>query len=191
MENNSLDIHHLIEECIRNNKRAQLLLYKHYAKSMYNTCLRMVKNTATAEDIIQEAFLSAYRSIKSFRQEVPFSAWLRRIVINKSLDHLRKKKNSNLEYYDTLEDFSDISHTGSDNGSDSMREKLVQHIKDEMMLLPDGYRVIFSLFYFEGYDHDEIGQIMNISSSSSRSQLTRAKQRIIRNLNRKGIKDVI
>ncbi len=151
----------------------------------------MVKNTATAEDIIQEAFLSAYRSMKSFRQEVPFSAWLRRIVINKSLDHLRRNKNSNLEYYDKLEDFSDISHTDSDNGSDAMREKLVQHIKDEMMLLPDGYRVIFSLFYFEGYDHDEIGQIMNISPSSSRSQLTRAKQRIIRNLNQKGIKDVV
>ncbi len=185
MENNNLDIQNLIRECIRNNRKAQLILYKQFSKSMYNTCLRMVKNTTTAEDIVQDAFLSVYRSLKDFRQEVSFSVWLRRIVINKSLDHLRKKKNSILEYYDEIRDFPDITGAENDNDIKASRKILVQHIKEEMMLLPDGYRVIFSMFYFEGYDHEEIGQILNISASSSRSQLTRAKQRIIRNINQK------
>ena len=79
MENENLDIQNLIEESIRNSRKAQLTLYKQYVKSMYNTSLRIVKNTVTAEDIVQEAFLAAFRSLKSFRQEVPFSAWLRRI----------------------------------------------------------------------------------------------------------------
>ncbi len=185
MENNNLDIHHLIRECIRNNRKAQLKLYKQFSKNMYNTCLRMVKNTTTAEDIVQDAFLSAYRSLKDFRREVPFSVWLRRIVINKSLDHLRKQKNSILEYYEEIKDFPGATEAENDYDYKAMRKILVQHIKEEMMLLPDGYRVIFSLFYFEGYDHEEIGQILNISASSSRSQLTRAKQRIVRNINQK------
>ena len=86
-----------------------------------------------------------------------------------------------------MPDVDEIENT--DNNS-VLQKKLLRHIKEEMTLLPDGYRVIFSLFYFEGYDHEEIGQILNISASSSRSQLTRAKQRIIRNLKQKYSKDV-
>lgn len=185
MENENLDVRDLIEECIRNNRKAQLTLYKQYVKSMYNTSLRIVKNTVTAEDIVQEAFLSAFRSLKNFRHEVPFSTWLRRIVINKSLDHIRKQKNSLLEFYNEINDLPDTSGIENIDDNSVKKKKLLEHIREEMMLLPDGYRVIFSLFYFEGYDHEEIGQILNISASSSRSQLTRAKQRIIKNLQQK------
>lgn len=185
MEENNPDIQFLIKECIRNNKKAQLKIYEIYAKRMYNTCLRMVKNATTAEDIVQESFLSAYRSLKDFRHEVPFEAWLRRITINKSLDYLRKQKKSILEFHEEVEELPESIHTESLDDTSELRKKLLQNIKEELRLLPDGYRVIFSLFYFEGYDHDEIGQILNISPSSSRSQLTRAKQRIISHLNQK------
>lgn len=190
MNNENLDFRNLIEECIRDNRKAQLTLYNQYVKSMYNTCLRIVKNTVTAEDIVQDAFLSAFRSLKNFRQEVPFSIWLRRIVINKSLDYIRKQKNSLLDFYEEVNDIPDT--TGIENTKDDSISKkiLLKHIKEEMMLLPDGYRVIFSLFYFEGYDHEEIGQILNISASSSRSQLSRAKQRIIKNLKIKNTENV-
>ena len=185
MERSRLDIHHLITECIRNNRRAQLTLYKLYAKTMYNTCLRIVKNTTTAEDIVQEAFLSAFQSLKDFRNEVPFELWLRKIIINKSLDYYRRQKKSLVEYQEDLAASDESYNPDIEPAPDSdTRKILVQHIKDIVMLLPDGYRVIFSLFYFEGYDHDEIGQILNISASTSRSQLTRAKQRIISNLSK-------
>jgi RNA polymerase sigma-70 factor (ECF subfamily) len=186
MERSDLEIQNLIRECIRNNERSQLKLYKLYAKAMFNTCLRIVKNTTEAEDIVQESFLSAFLSLKDFRYEVPFKVWLRRIIINKSLDYYRKQKKSLIECTDNIADTNDFSEIENELASDGKtREKLVQHIKDEVMLLPDGYRVIFSLFYFEGYDHDEISEIMNISASTSRSQLTRAKQRIINNLTKK------
>jgi len=165
-------------------------LYELYVKTMYNTCLRIVKDKMSAEDIVQEAFLSAFLSMKDFRNEVPFEAWLRRIVINRSLDYCRKQKNALLEFSYDVADSDKLSTTENEIVYDlERREKLIQHIKDEMMLLPDGYRVIFSLFYFEGFDHEEIGQIMNISASTSRSQLTRAKQRIIENLNQKKDQD--
>ena len=185
MENENLDILNLIEESIRNNRKAQLTLYKQYVKSMYNTSLRIVKNTVIAEDIVQESFLAAFRSLKSFRKEVSFSAWLRRIVINKSLDHIRKQNKFLLEFCEEINDLPDTAEIENTDNNSVLQKKLLRHIKEEMTLLPDGYRVIFSLFYFEGYDHEEIGQILNISASSSRSQLTRAKQRIIRNLKQK------
>ena len=190
MEKENPDIRLLIKECIRNNHKAQLQLYKLFAKSMYNTSLRMVQNAATAEDIVQESFLSAYRSLKNFREEIPFSVWLRRITINKSLDYLRKKQRSFLDFNEDIEDYSDSHTYESTDDTNALRKELIEHIKEEMKLLPDGYRVIFSLYYFEGYDHNEIGQILNITPSSSRSQLTRAKQRIISNLNEKKIRHV-
>ena len=185
LKKNNNNIHLLIEECIKNNKKAQLKIYELFAAKMYNTCLRMIGNSATAEDIMQEAFLSAFRSIKDFRKEVPFEAWLRRIIVNKTLDYLRKEKKSNLEFYEKIEEKAEPITIENDIDYEAVRKKLIKHIKEEMMLLPEGYRVIFSLYYFEGYDHDEIGQILNISPSSSRSQLTRAKQRITNNLKQK------
>ena len=151
---------------------------------MYNTSLRLVKNTAEAEDIIQESFLSAFRALDSYGDQVPFDAWLRRIVINRSLDHLRSAQQLFTEIKDD-EIIRDEALTPASDEDESLRKKRLEMIKKEAMALPDGFRIVFSLYYYEGYDHEEISNILNISASASRSQLSRAKNKVIRALKEK------
>jgi RNA polymerase sigma-70 factor (ECF subfamily) len=142
---------------------------------MYNTSLRIVKNTQWAEDIMQESFLSAFTALPKFREEVPFGVWLRRIVINKSLDELRKQKPV---FEELKEEEIQVDEQIDWEEIKKENEQLVQIVKKALNELPDGYRIILSLSLFEGYDHEEISKILNISQSTSRSQLARAKKRL-------------
>lgn len=172
----------LLDGCKLGDQKAQFQIYKLYYKAMYNTSLRIVNDTMEAEDIMQESFLSAFEKIETYSGTVSFGAWLKKIVINRSLDALGKRKAV----------FEDIeSHAGlRDESSDDMikYEELdvkVEEVKEAIEQLPDGYRVILSLYLLEGYDHDEIAEILSISSSTSRSQLSRAKQKLISELRKK------
>jgi len=173
----------LISLCKKNDRKAQIKIYELLSKGMYNTSLRIVKNSMVAEDVVQEAFIKVFKSLTNFRGEVPFEIWLRRIVINKSIDELRKEK---IYFTDNLNEFDQPNYeeaiTDFENKPD---EKLIGEIKKQINELPDGFRIIFTLFYLEGYDHEEISQILNISASTSRSQLTRAKARIVSQMNKK------
>jgi RNA polymerase sigma-70 factor (ECF subfamily) len=123
-----------------------------------------------AEDVMQEAFLSAFEKIENYKGEVSFGAWLKRIVINRSLDHLKKRK---IQFEEVNEKTAQIS----DNNFET-KEIDIQKIKNAIQNLPDRYRVILSLFLIEGYDHEEISSILDISNSSSRTQLLRAKNKL-------------
>ncbi len=166
----------LIKKCREGNTNAQFRIYKLYYKAMYNTCLRVVNETAEAEDIMQEAFLAAFTRINEYSGDVSFGAWLKSIVINKSIDHLRKKKMFFEEIQNNItgesEDFDPLIQTES-------IEKQVDKIKSCISQLPEGCRVVLSLYLLEGYDHDEIAQILKISSSTSRSQYTRARKKLL------------
>lgn len=159
----------LIEECRKGNSRAQFRLYNQYAKAMYNIAYRMLNNREDAEDILQETFVDCFRNINSFRFESTFGAWLKRILINKCINHLQKKRIDltltdelpNIVYEEEDETVYDIS-------------KITRGIE----MLPDGYRVILSLYLLEGYDHSEIAQILGISESTSKSQYSRAKEKL-------------
>jgi RNA polymerase sigma factor (sigma-70 family) len=171
-----------IDGCKAGDQKAQFHIYKLYYKAMYNTSLRIVNDTMEAEDIMQESFLSAFEKIETYSGTVSFGAWLKKIVINRSLDVLGKKKAV----------FEDIeSHIGirDDSHDDSVRDDEVDvrvgEVKEAIEQLPDGYRVILSLYLLEGYDHDEIAEILKITSSTSRSQLSRAKQKLIGELNKR------
>ena len=164
----------LIAQCKKGSSKAQIEIYKLYSKAMYNTSLRIVKNKAEAEDLIQEAFLKAFQNIKRFSEEVSFGAWLKKIVINISLDALKKKK---IEF-ENVDDNQLIKNYENDNNNINDVELEVAKIKDAIMKLPDGYRIVLTLYLLEGYDHNEISQITGISASSSRSQLARAKVRL-------------
>ncbi len=170
----------LLDGCKAGDQKAQFQIYKLYYKAMFNTSLRIVCDTMEAEDIMQEAFLSAFEKIETYSGTVSFGAWLKKIVINRSLDALNKRKAV----------FEDIeSHFGIRDESDEetfRSEEIdvrVEEVKEVIGKLPDGYRVILSLYLLEGYDHDEIAEIMSITSSTSRSQLSRAKQKLIGELN--------
>ena len=123
-----------------------------------------------AEDVMQEAFLSAFKKIETYKGEVSFGAWLKKIVVNRSLDYLKKRKVQFVEINERTTQISDYQM--------GTKEIDVQMIKSAVQELPDGYRVVLSLFLIEGYDHDEISQILGISNSSSRTQLLRAKNKL-------------
>jgi RNA polymerase sigma factor (sigma-70 family) len=170
----------LIDGCKKSDQKSQFQIYKLYYKGMYNISLRIVKNTSEAEDIMQESFLSAFENIRTYSGTVSFGAWLKKIVENRSLDLLRKKSKM---IFEDIECHQEIQENCQDriyisNDTDVKMNRTLEGIKR----LPGRCREILSLYLFEGYDHDEIGEILSISSSTSRSQFSRAKQKLIREI---------
>ncbi len=174
----------LINGCKSGDQKAQFQIYKLYYKAMYNTSLRIVKDTMEAEDIMQEAFLSAFEKIDTYSGNVSFGAWLKKIVINRSLDSLNRQK----AIFEDLDAHHELNLPEKEE-EDSSKEldMKVEEVKEAINKLPDGYRIILSLYLLEGYDHDEIGEILDISSSTSRSQLSRAKQKLMSELGSNGL----
>lgn len=168
----------LVKECIQGDRVAQFELYKLYAKSMYNIALRILNYEEEAEDVLQEAFLDAFTRIGDFRQESTFGLWLKQIVINKSINYLRKRKMD----FVSVEEVSELA----DEVKDDDFEYNIDHLKNAITLLPDGYRVVLSLYLLEGYDHEEISHILKISENTSRTQFMRAKNKLKDILKRKG-----
>ena len=172
--------HPLVQKCKNGDSKAQMEIYRMYYKAMYNTCLRIVNNTMEAEDIMQEAFLKAFDKIKTFKGEVSFGAWLKRIVVNHSLDYLKKRKLDLVEMNsNTQEMYSDSSE--KINEDDISLE--VERIKSTISKMPEGYKVVLSLKLIEGYDYEEIASILDIKESAVRSQFSRARQKLMMNLN--------
>ena len=166
----------LLDECKTGDQKAQFQIYKLYYKAMYNTSVRIVIDTMEAEDIMQESFLSAFEKIDTYSGTVSFGAWLKKIVINRSLDALNKRKAifEDIDYHIDIKDESD-DYAETNEELDVRADEIKKAIEQ----LPDGYRIILSLYLLEGYDHDEISNILAITSSTSRSQLSRAKKKLI------------
>jgi RNA polymerase sigma factor (sigma-70 family) len=166
----------LLDACKVGDQKAQFQIYKLYYKAMYNTSLRIVNDTMEAEDVMQESFLSAFEKIETYSGTVSFGAWLKKIVVNRSLDALGKRK----AVFEDIESYIGIKDDSHEETSRNEEVDIrVEEVKEAIEQLPDGYRVILSLYLLEGYDHDEIAEILKISSSTSRSQLSRAKQKLI------------
>lgn len=160
----------IIDSCRKGDRKAQSQLYKLYYKSMYNVSLRIVQDEMEAEDVMQESFLKAFSKIGTYKGEVSFGAWLKKIVVNRSLDILKKRKVKFEEINERQHDVQDFQMVA--------KEVDIDKIKEAVSNLPDGYRVVLSLYLFEGYDHDEISQILGISNSASRTQYMRAKNKL-------------
>jgi len=170
----------LVRECRQGNRKAQFEIYKLYAKGMYNVALRIVNHEAEAEDVLQEAFLDAFTRIGTFREETSFGLWLKQIVINKSINLLRKRK---VEFISI--DEIDVAGQELNEGDDL--ECKVNEIRSAIAELADGYRIVLTLYLFEGYDHEEIAHILKISENTSRSQYMRAKMKLNSLLAKRGI----
>ena len=169
----------LVEACKRGDQKAQFELYRLYHVAMYNTSLRIVGDSDDAEDVMQEAFLKAFLKLDSYKGEVSFGAWLKRIVINKSLDFLRLKRDQI-----SLEDAGEVGEMVEESSESLDVEYKADAIKKAIYMLPEGYRVVLSLILLEGYDHEEVSSILNISNATSRTQYHRAKKRLIELLRR-------
>ena len=163
----------MIESCKKGDVRAQYQLYSLYSRAMYNICYRMTNQREEAEDMLQESFTYAFSRLGSFRFESSFGAWLKRIVVNTCINHLKKKR-VDLVYTEQHND-----PAPEDESVDYEEIKFqVEGVMKAIEKLPEGYRIVFSLYLLEGYDHKEISDILGITESTSKSQYLRAKQKI-------------
>ncbi|OAV43465.1 RNA polymerase sigma factor [Lewinella sp. 4G2] len=176
----------LVLGCQRKDRKSQRELYGHYAKPMYNLCLRMLRHSHDAEDVMQVAFVDIFRKIDTFNFDASISAWIKRIVVNRCIDHLKKRRLLTTDYDAKQHDIqTDESPVGSDSATPGFQATgmTVDRVKRGMMKLSEGYRVVLSLYLFEGYDHEEISHILGISVGTSKSQFSRAKKRLAAILN--------
>nr|WP_244299560.1 sigma-70 family RNA polymerase sigma factor [Aquimarina algiphila] len=163
----------LIEQCRTNDRRAQMKLYNKYCDGMYYVALRFLKDPFEAEEAMQESFIKAFTRLHQFTGDVTFGAWLKRIVINKSIDMLKAKKMNmvaiNEQVMTTVEEQNDWSV------SDSVT---VDEVKKAIEKLPEKYRYAVMLFLIEGYDHNEISEVLDITPVSSRTLVHRGKKQL-------------
>lgn len=181
MNINQYNIDVLILLCKQKNQKAQGEIYNRYAKAMYNVSFRIVKDAHFAEDVMQEGFLKAFTKINDYKQEVAFGAWLKRIVVNCSIDFY--KKNNRFKSEDFESTVYKIEKVTVDvTESNSFNELKIKQILESINALKYNYRMVLTLFYIEGYDSQEISEILNISYANCRTTLSRAKESLRKKL---------
>ncbi len=169
----------LVERCKLGESKAQYELYKHYAKSMLNVCVRVLNHQGEAEDVLQEAFLDAFTQLHTFRGQSTFGAWLKQIVVNKAINQLRQRRLQLVSVDDFYTPDNQYEVADAEPFDEEEITLDVARVRQALFQLPEGYRVVLSLYLFEGYDHEEIGEILKISESTSRTQYMRGKKKLI------------
>lgn len=169
--------HHdeLIERCKKGEAAGYKELYQRYCRAMFNTCYRILNNIAEAEDVLQESFAEAFKNLHAFEYRTSFGGWLKQICINRSVNQLKKKRIDWLDI-DATNTFNQAEEAVVDESEIKFK---VETVKRSIMALPDGYRTVLSLYLLEGYDHEEIAEILKVAESTSRTQYMRAKQKLL------------
>jgi RNA polymerase sigma-70 factor (ECF subfamily) len=170
--NNTAITDHLVSRCKKGDVHAFRELYNAYSAAMYNICLRMTGNQADAEDTLQEAFMQVFRNIERLENAGSVTAWIKRIVVNHCLSHLRKKK----VYFEEVDNM-DIEDEKAAVDEDNFTWT-VAAIKEAIQVLPHGYRTVLNLYIFEEYSHKEIAAMLDISESTVKTQYMRAKDKV-------------
>ncbi len=165
----------IIEKCKINDRKAQMQLYNQYCNGMYIVAKRFMKNDAQAEDVVQDAFIKAFTKLHQYNAEVTFGAWLKRIVINTSIDALKANKQRLVELEDVHLKVVDTSYDDKWLVDDAVT---IEEVKQAINSLSEKYRYVVMLFLIEGYDHQEISEILGISEVASRTQLYRGKLKL-------------
>lgn len=173
LDHHVTDIHDdLIARCREGDRAAYKRIYSLYSKAMYNVAFRIAADEDDADDVLQEAFISAFTNLETYRGDATFGAWLKRIVVNKAINLVKRKKMEPLPEDDRWD-------VPDDRDVDVEVDGLaVERVKTAIHQLPEGYRAVLSLYLFEGYDHQEISEILSVSVSTSKSQLNRAKNKL-------------
>ena len=159
----------IIKGCIKGNQKAQMQLYNLYSKAMFNVSCRYFKNEEDAKDAMQDGFLKAFNKIENYTANYSFGVWLKRIIINQCIDNLRKSKIEFTDFdYENIEIIDD-----EDWGFDISISKEI--IINAIEQLGEKYKIVMKLYLIEGYDHEEISQILTIPVKTSRTQLSRGR----------------
>lgn len=165
----------LVDRCKNNDRQAQHKIYELYAKSMFNACYRIVNQYDEAQDVLQESFIKMYKQIDAYREESSFGAWFKRIVVNDSLNYIKKRKRNQLKL-ELLK--NETKYENLEVEEENIPQASIVEVQNAMELLPEGYRIVFTLFLFEDYSHKEIANELGITESTSKSQLNRAKKKM-------------
>ena len=174
----------LIDLCKKQDRKAQYSLYTQYSRTLYNICMRMMSDTASAADMLQEGFLSIFQKLDKYDGNGSFEGWMKKLMVNTCIDGLRRDRKMPVYYSDAI---PDVPQDTVLNYNEYNIDLLI-NVVDQ---LPQGYRMIFSLYAIEGYDHEEISQILTISEQTSKSQYHRAKQKIRELIEQQKLKDKI
>lgn len=171
------ELREIIDGCKRQKRKYQDKLYEQYASMLYGICLRYTRNQFDAEDVLQEGFVKIYKNIHTYSQDRSFEGWIRRIMINTAITHYRR--NLKHAYHDDVDEAHDLSgNLGPDQGAEYTKEELMEVINR----LPAGYKMVFNLYVVEGFKHKEIAEQLDIDINTSKSQLSRAKKYLQREL---------
>jgi RNA polymerase sigma-70 factor (ECF subfamily) len=157
----------LIKKASNNNREAQQQLFEQHSPKMLGVCRQYVKDLHHAEDLLLQGFLKVFTNLHNFKYEGSFEGWIRRIMVNTCISHLRKKN---------VIDLSDEDYVFNDSATESLENTSVEDIQKLIDQLPDGYKMVFNLFAIEGYKHSEIAQKLGVSESTSKSQLFKARK---------------
>jgi len=169
----------IIEGCIKGKRKAYNMLYRKFAPLMLGICMRYAKDKSEAEDILQDGFIKVFSNISKFRMEGSFEGWIKRIMVNTSIDHFHKHRSMiNPSDFDTI---GDLGEPGYDMFENTKYDEL--DISHDMLLsiirnLPAGYRLVFNLYGIENFSHREIAEALGISISTSKTQLSKARKAI-------------
>ena len=180
----------LVRECRAGRRAAQYELYRRYARAMFGTCQRMCRSREDAEDCLQQAFSDVFRRLDGFRAEATVGAWIKRIVVNTCLTHLKRGGLRVVSLEDAGGAYAktdnaaaapagsagDVDPGDVDPGADAAAE--IARVRAAVATLPDGFRTVLTLYLFEGYDHGEIAEVLGISEQTSKSQYSRARKRL-------------
>ena len=170
-------LENVIEDCIKNKRKAQIELYNHYAPLLLAVCMRYVADKSEAEDILQESFLKILNNIKEYAEKGHFENWMKKIVVNTAITHFHKEKKH--YYHDDIETVKDyeIQYQLSPE-----KEFEANELNELLQKMPAGYRIVFNMFAIEGYKHKEIAEKLNIDENTSKTQYLRAKNLIIKEM---------
>lgn len=171
----------LVAACQAREERAFRLLYNHYAPLLMSMAMRYTSRSEEAEDILQESFIKIFKSIEQFKPEGSFEGWIKRILVNTAINHFHKQ-NRLRERSSSLEEAAIFQNEDADAIDQLSAEELI----DQVRQLPEGYRLVFNMYVIEGYDHQEIAKMLNISTGTSRSQLAKAKKKLKETLQAQG-----
>ena len=166
----------LVKECLQGKHESQKRLYEQFAHKMLGVCYRYAHSREEAEDFLQEAFIVVFRKLHQYKGEGALGGWIRKIVINTSLNFIKAQhrfiESDNMISIDSISDNNVLRQPCSD-------KELMEIVRE----LPKGYRIVFNLYAIEGYSHDEIGQMIGVKASTSRSQFMRARELLMKRLN--------
>ncbi len=176
-----MDDETLIKACVSGNEKAQFQLFEQFAPKMMAVCLRYAENREMAEDVLQDSFVKVFKNLKKFTNEGSLDGWIRRIMVNTSLDAIRKNKKRKFD-----SQIESVSYLAPQN--DFIEESLMA--EDLMLIInqmPEGYKLVFNLYAIEGYSHKEIAETLGISENTSKSQYSRARAYLREILEKNGI----